>query len=199
MCVFPATERSDPLSSPHFSVTATVDILRLAEESPYEDEAVNQLQHALQTAQRARDDGRDDVMIAAALLHDIGRAPAVLAHYGDGVHERIGGLFCAEHISERAAYLVGQHVPAKRYLVATDPTYGDSLSPASVRSLARQGGPMTPAEVAEFQSQPFHEEAAQLRRWDDAAKDGTAVTDELSSYEAVLHRVWVTRAQADLA
>jgi predicted HD phosphohydrolase len=184
------------LPSPHFSVSDTVEILRLAEESPYEDEAVNQLQHALQTAQRARDDGRDDVMIAAALLHDIGRAPAVLAHYGDGVHERIGQLFCADHISERAGYLVGQHVPAKRYLVATDSTYGDSLSPASVRSLARQGGPMTPAEVEEFRSQPFHEEAAQLRRWDDAAKDGTAVTDELASYEELLQRVWVTRTQA---
>jgi predicted HD phosphohydrolase len=196
--VFPDTERPKSLSSPHFSASDTIDILRLAQESPYEDEAVNQLQHALQTAQRARDDGRDDVMIAAALLHDIGRAPAVLAHYGDGVHERIGELFCAEHISERAAYLVGRHVPAKRYLVATDPTYGDSLSPASVRSLARQGGPMTRAEVQEFESQPFHEEAAQLRRWDDAAKDHTAVTDDLSSYAALLQRVWVTPARADL-
>lgn len=197
--MFPTTERPCQLSSPQFSVSDTVDILRLAEESPYEDEAVNQLQHALQTAQSARDAGGDDVMIAAALLHDIGRAPAVLAHYGEGAHERIGELFCAEHISERAAYLVGQHVPAKRYLVATDPTYGDSLSPASVRSLARQGGPMTPAEVTEFQSQPFHQEAAQLRRWDDAAKDGTAVTDQLSSYEAVLQRVWVTSDQANPA
>jgi 2-amino-1-hydroxyethylphosphonate dioxygenase (glycine-forming) len=155
------------------------------------------LQHALQTAQRARDDGRDDVMVAAALLHDIGRAPVVLKYYGDGVHERIGAMFCAEHISERAAYLVGQHVPAKRYLIATDPTYGDNLSPASVRSLARQGGPMTPAEVVEFRSHEFHEEAAQLRRWDDSAKDGAAVTDDLSSYEVVLQRVWSTTVSAD--
>lgn len=178
------------MSSPHFSVSDTVDILHLAAKSPYEDEAVNQLQHALQTAQRARSSGGDDVMVAAALLHDIGRAPAVLAYYGNGAHEHVGATFCAEHISERAAYLVGQHVPAKRYLVAIDPRYGDDLSPASVRSLARQGGPMNPAEVSEFQSHEHHGEAAQLRRWDDAAKDGSAFTDDLSSYELVLQRVW---------
>ena len=93
------------MSSPHFSVSDTLGILRLAAESPYEDEAVNQLQHALQTAQQARDAGSDDVMVAAALLHDIGRAPAVLGYYGEGVHEYVGAKFCAEHISERAAYL----------------------------------------------------------------------------------------------
>lgn len=185
------------MPSPQFSVSDTVAILRLAEKSPYEDEAVNQLQHALQTAQRARDGGGDDELIVAALLHDIGRAPEVLAHYGEGVHERVGALFCAEHISDRVAYLVGQHVPAKRYLVATDPAYGDNLSPASVRSLARQGGPMTPAEVELFRSHPLHEEAAQLRRWDDAAKDGDAVTDDLSSYVDVLERVWVESTTSD--
>ncbi|MGV9798017.1 HD domain-containing protein [Mycobacterium sp. NPDC003449] len=185
------------MSSPHFSVEDTLEILRVAEQSPYEDEAVNQLQHALQTAQQARDDHRDDVMIAAALLHDIGRAPAVLSHYGHGVHEEIGAVFCAEHISERAAYLVGQHVPAKRYLVATQPTYADTLSPASVRSLARQGGPMTAEEVAEFRAHRFHEDAAQLRYWDDRAKDSTATTDDLPSYSEVLRRVWIDTSRSD--
>ncbi|TXI55089.1 HD domain-containing protein [Mycolicibacter arupensis] len=185
------------MSSPHFSVSDTLGILRLAAESPYEDEAVNQLQHALQTAQQARDAGSDDVMVAAALLHDIGRAPAVLGYYGEGVHEYVGAKFCAEHISERAAYLVGQHVPAKRYLVATHPAYGDNLSAASIRSLARQGGPMTPAEVAQFQAHEFHKDAAQLRCWDDGAKDRTAITDDLSSYEDLLYRVWSGSTSAD--
>jgi predicted HD phosphohydrolase len=99
------------LSSPHFSVSDTLGILRLAAESPYEDEAVNQLQHALQTAQQARDAGSDDVMVAAALLHDIGRAPAVLGYYGEGVHEYVGAKFCAEHISDpipRVSRAIGQ-------------------------------------------------------------------------------------------
>lgn len=99
-------------------------------------------------------------------------------------------MFCAEHISDRAAYLVGQHVPAKRYLVATQPTYADTLSPASVRSLSRQGGPMTVEEVAEFRAHEFHEDAAQLRHWDDRAKDSNAAADGLSSYTEVLQRVW---------
>jgi predicted HD phosphohydrolase len=69
------------------------------------------------------------------------------------------------------AWLISQHVPAKRYLVAVDEAYFGQLSPASVRSLERQGGPMNTAEVREFRSHPLAEAAAALRRWDEAAKD----------------------------
>jgi predicted HD phosphohydrolase len=40
------TERLLAVSSPQFSVDETIEILRRLEKSPYEDEAVNQLQHA---------------------------------------------------------------------------------------------------------------------------------------------------------
>lgn len=69
------------------------------------------------------------------------------------------------------AWLIGQHVPAKRYLVAVDEAYFGQLSPASVRSLERQGGQMDTAEVAQFRSHPRTEDAVALRRWDEAAKD----------------------------
>jgi predicted HD phosphohydrolase len=69
------------------------------------------------------------------------------------------------------AWLIGQHVPAKRYLVAVDNAYSGQLSPASVRSLERQGGPMDAAEVEQFRSHPRAEDAVALRRWDEAAKD----------------------------
>ncbi|HLH27374.1 MAG TPA: hypothetical protein VKW77_00580, partial [Acidimicrobiales bacterium] len=62
------------------------------------------------------------------------------------------------------------HVAAKRYLCAVDPKYRAGLSPASLRSLELQGGPMTPAEVAAFEDGAFFRDAVRLRHWDDAAK-----------------------------
>lgn len=175
---------------PAFTVDDTLAVLADLTGDPYEDENVDQLQHALQTAQQARDDDGDDELVAAALLHDIGRAPAILEHYGEGVHEEIGATFCREHLTERCAYMVGQHVPAKRYLVTVDQAYADALSPASVRSLARQGGGMTPDEVREFESHPWAQDAARLRRWDDAAKRAGASTDDLASFERNLRALW---------
>ena len=47
------------------------------------------------------------------------------------------------------------HVPAKRYLLATDAEYFAKLSPASVITLKLQGGPMAAHEVAQFETEPF--------------------------------------------
>jgi len=63
------------------------------------------------------------------------------------------------------------HVAAKRYLCATEPGYAGRLSAESVRTLAVQGGPMTPAQAAAFQARPYASDAVAVRRWDDQAKD----------------------------
>ena len=63
------------------------------------------------------------------------------------------------------------HVAAKRYLCATEPGYFGLLSPESVRTLALQGGPMTPEQAAAFEALPFARDAVAVRRWDDEAKD----------------------------
>lgn len=177
-------------SPPHFSVPQVLAILQAAAGHPYEDEGVDQLEHALQTAEQAQAANADAEAIAAALLHDVGRLPGVAEHFERTPHEEAGAEFCRQHCGARTAYLVGQHVSAKRYLVATDKQYAESLSPASQRSLARQGGPMTAAEAAEFESHPWARTAAQLRRWDDAAKVPGAVTRPLESYAAALRQVW---------
>ncbi|KMW57127.1 hypothetical protein AIOL_002087 [Candidatus Rhodobacter oscarellae] len=52
---------------------------------------------------------------------------------------------------------VRYHVPAKRYLCATDPAYMDQLSDASVLSLGLQGGPMSADEVAAFEANPHRD------------------------------------------
>jgi predicted HD phosphohydrolase len=62
------------------------------------------------------------------------------------------------------------HVPAKRYLLATDADYYSKLSPASVVTLKLQGGPMAAHEVAQFETERFHKDAVRVRQWDDQGK-----------------------------
>lgn len=175
---------------PQFTVPDTIEVLQGLARDYDGGEAVDQLAHALQTAEHALVAGADDEVIAAALLHDIGRAPGVVEHYPGLPHEESGARFCRRHCGERAAFLVGRHVPAKRYLVVVDETYAAGLSPVSQRSLIRQGGPMSPEEVAAFEAQPWAQEAARLRRWDDAAKVPGAPTHDLAYFGRVLERVW---------
>ena len=153
---------------------------------PYGREVVDQRTHALQTGWYAKQFEADDELLLAAALHDIGRAAPVRAQWPDLPHELAGAEFARAHLGERAAWIIAQHVPAKRYLVATDPAYHARLSPASVASLVRQGGPMSLGEVAEFESHPSAAEAVMVRRWDDDAKDPhgevISVVDLLDAY-----------------
>ncbi|MFD2472915.1 HD domain-containing protein [Amycolatopsis silviterrae] len=138
---------------------------------PYGGEVVDQRTHALQTGWFAADAGADDELLLAAVLHDVGREESVRAQYPGLPHELSGAEFARAHLSEAAAWIIAQHVPAKRFLVATDDAYAGRLSPASVESLARQGGAMSTVEVEEFRRHPRWEDAVRVRRWDDAAKD----------------------------
>lgn len=137
---------------------------------PYGGEAVDQRQHALQCAAHAVAAGSDDELILAAALHDVGRAAPVRAAYPGLPHEAAGEAFARARVGGTVGWLIGQHVPAKRYLVATDEAYFATLSPVSVRSLQQQGGPMTTAEAEQFRSHPRAGDAVALRRWDEAAK-----------------------------
>ena len=81
------------------------------------------------------------------------------------------------------------HVGAKRFLCATDPSYFDKLSPASVATLKLQGGPMSPAEAEEFRRNPYHHEAVRVRLWDEAAKTPGLATPPFDYYAPLLQRV----------
>lgn len=166
---------------------------------PYDGEPVDQLQHALQCAALAREAGCGSEVIVAALLHDVGRSPIVLKEAGSasGGHGAVARRWLVPLVGERVARPAGQHVPAKRYLVATDPAYRASLSETSERTLQAQGGPMGPEEVAEFEQQPGWREAVQLRRWDDLGKDPEAQVPPLAAYEPDLRSV--LRANRGLA
>ncbi|HEY1967062.1 MAG TPA: HD domain-containing protein [Pseudonocardia sp.] len=138
---------------------------------PYGGEPVDQRTHALQTGWYAEADGADDELLLAATLHDIGRARPLRAAHPGQPHESAGARWARECLTERIGWIIAQHVPAKRYLVATDPTYHELLSPVSVATLRQQGGPMAPGELAGFEAHRWYREAVRVRRWDDAAKD----------------------------
>jgi len=148
-------------------------------ELPYGGEAVDQLAHALQAASLAVRAGARPAVIIAALLHDIGRAPAVAAELPGAPHERAGAAYCTRLLGAEVGWLVGSHVLAKRALVATDPAYLEKLSPVSVRSLAVQGGPAAAGELTRFLRHRLAADAMMLRRWDDLAKVPGAPTRTL--------------------
>ena len=80
--------------------------------------------------------------MAACLLHDIARAPAVAGIPYDGPrehHGEAGARWLAPRVGERVAWLAEQHVPAKRYLVATDPGYRAQLSEVSAANARGTG------------------------------------------------------------
>jgi predicted HD phosphohydrolase len=154
---------------------------------PYGGEQVDQLQHALQCAALAVANGADDELIVAALLHDVGRSPLLVRDGGSADHGELAQRWLADRTGNRVAWLVGQHVPAKRFLCTIEPGY--DLSEPSLRSLSAQGGPMSSDELERFRAHPDWESAVELRRWDDIAKDPAARVAPLASYQPQLRAV----------
>jgi phosphonate degradation associated HDIG domain protein len=156
-------------------------------------ESVSALNHALQCAQLAEDAHADAALVTAALLHDVGHFVAI-ADIGekddiDDVHELRGVAVLVRDFPPAVIEPIRLHVAAKRYLTAIEPKYLGGLSPASVHSLAQQGGPFRGAEIARFEAMPFAADAVRLRRWDDLAKTPGRETPGLGYYLAVLDEV----------
>ena len=160
----------------------------------YLGEAVSIATHMLQAADRARELGAPPALVVAALLHDIGH----LAGSVTGTEPAAGTN--DHHAEQAAAYLsqyfgpevvepVRLHVAAKRYLCAVEPEYLGLLSPASVYTLSVQGGPMTTAEVAAFEANPYAADAVVLRRCDDGGKDTDRETPTFAQFRPTIAAV----------
>ena len=158
------------------------------------DEALTQLEHALQCANQARGSGAGPVQVTAVLLHDMGHflidehneESAFLLQ--DFLHEKVGAEYLEPFFIAAVTEPVKLHVPAKRYICTVDDAYRATLSQASKRSFQLQGGFMSAAEKAEFEKNPFWENAVQLRKWDDLGKEKGAETPGLEAYREVVQR-----------
>jgi len=175
----------------------TDEILELFEthgSAAYLGEPVSQREHALQAAHVAEVEGAPEALVIASLLHDIGHLlgpdqddPAERGI--DAVHEEKGYAWLSRHFGPEVCEPVRLHVAAKRYLCAVDPTYRGLLSPASIRSLELQGGPLGPDDIQSFEANPYHQGAVRLRRWDDAAKIPGLQVPVVEHYTTKLRRL----------
>jgi len=156
-------------------------------------EDVTQLEHALQCAAHARAECAPDSLVVAALLHDIGHlvtdeAEGAAEHGIDDRHEIVGDRYLAERFQASVCEPVRLHVEAKRYLCAVEPNYRQAFPQAPQLSLKLQGGPMSPAEILEFQRNPWYADAVRLRRWDDLGKDPELVVEPFVTYLPMIQR-----------
>lgn len=154
-------------------------------------EGVSQLEHALQTAHHAKLDGAPPELVAAALLHDVGHMMQKVGENAadlgiDTRHEHIGAGYLARAFGPAVTEPIRLHVAAKRYRVAVDPAYLESLSPASLQSLALQGGPLSAAEIEDFLADPAARPALRLRGYDEAGKAPDAEIAGLETYQDLL-------------
>lgn len=175
------------------TLTTILDLLTTQGVARYGQEAISQLDHALQCATLAEDAGQSAEMIAACLLHDVGH---LVHHLGedaalrglDDRHEYCAMSLLQSRFGPAVTEPIRLHVEAKRYLCAIDPDYWDLLSPASRRSLELQGSRFSAAAAAAFIQQPYAKEAVQLRRWDDQAKVIDRVTPPIGHFVEALER-----------
>jgi gamma-butyrobetaine dioxygenase len=148
----------------------------------YLGEAVTIGVHMRQAGALAEAAGAAAPLVAAALLHDIGH----LRSETDARHGAGGAQWLSQWFGEPVTEPVRLHVAAKRYLCATEPGYFARLSAESVRTLALQGGPMTPEQAAAFEALPFARDAVAVRRWDDEAKDPAVTPPPFTYFEPLL-------------
>ncbi len=161
----------------------------------YYEEQETQLQHALQTAELARQEHAMEQDIVAALLHDIGH---LLVHEHqdtddflgrDLQHEEVGAQWLASFFPREVIEPIRLHVLAKRWLCTIDKTYWHSLSEASKHSFLVQGGKMGLEEMIAFRMHDNWRQAVALRKRDDLAKQPGRHVPGLDSFRTVLLQV----------
>ncbi|MDA9929703.1 HD domain-containing protein [Alphaproteobacteria bacterium] len=177
------------------------DIFERRGADEYLGEPVTIGQHMLQSAHFASQDGHDEIVITAALLHDIGHftgefigkplaaGTVFMADETDRQHERAGAAVLAPFFPELVVNCCRYHVAAKRYLCAREEGYFDKLSEASVHSLNLQGGPMDDAEAAEFEAHPHFKAIIAVRRYDEASKETDLQVPEFRTYIPMLNKI----------
>jgi phosphonate degradation associated HDIG domain protein len=162
-------------------------------------EGVSQLEHALQCAQLAMQEGAGDSLVAAALLHDIGHlldADDSFNTQADDRHEAKGAAALRGLFGPDVVQPIALHVAAKRYLCATEAGYFENLSDASRQTLKLQGGPFSARQAQRFEVVPHFAEAVRLRRYDEDGKLNGADCKPLRDYGPLLDELCARDAPA---
>jgi len=159
----------------------------------YAGEKVTQLEHMVQAAELAEEQGYDNEVILAAFLHDIGHICEAghgdneMGEFGIKDHEEIGAEYLQQKgFSKKIVRLVQSHVEAKRYLTFKYPEYYDQLSDASKKTLEYQGGKMYEEEAAAFEQYPLFNLIIKMRTWDEQAKIEHKPLPDLSRYRNMI-------------
>jgi predicted HD phosphohydrolase len=176
-------------------VTTVAEVLALYETGGDRSygEQITIASHSLQCAALARVEEASDVLVASALLHDIGH---LIADVQDGIdfrpdeeddrHEAVGARALAPLFGPAVAQPVALHVQAKRWRCTVEPSYLEALSALSAASLKAQGGLLDDEERRRFESHSGFAEAVSLRQWDDRAKIVDLQVPPLGAYEELL-------------
>jgi len=196
-----AREKEGPVMTSADPVRVIADLFAAEGAREYLGEPVSQAAHMLQAAALAEAAGAGPELVAAALLHDVGHFTGAVSGHElmsgarDNRHSGAGADWLAQWFGPGVTEPVRLHVAAKRYLCTVEPGYFGSLSDASVHTLRMQGGPMSPAETAEFEGNQWCTAALRLRRWDDAAKDQHARVPAFGYYQPLLRQLALQRAR----
>ena len=187
------------------TVPEIVQLLSSRATTWYGQEAVSQLDHALQCAALAEKSAETPETIVAALLHDLGHmlspdlrseaeasAPAAAMPTKDDLHQFVALPFLRSLFPDAVLEPIKLHVDAKRYLCAVDQGYWADLSPASKHSLELQGGAFNEKQIGDFEKLAFYAEAVRLRRYDDLAKIPGHPTPDLAHFEKLMGQVKVS-------
>ena len=189
------------MSKPDFLNLTSANIVAFLEDiferrggEEYLGEPVTMAQHMLQGATSAEQNGQNEVIIVAALLHDIGHFTSEFGTFRmndtqDRFHEEAGADLLQDFFPSLVTDCVRYHVAAKRYLCATKPSYLNQLSQASIHSLNLQGGAMNEDEVAEFEKNPNLREIVEVRYLDDAGKHADMRTPDFAHFAPMVQRI----------
>jgi phosphonate degradation associated HDIG domain protein len=180
--------------SPATIVAFLGDIFERRGGEEYLGEPVTMAEHMLQGAYLAEQQGEPEIIVVAALLHDIGHFTSEFGTFSmddthDKHHEEAGAAVLERFFPSLVIDCVRYHVAAKRYICATDASYFGQLSAASIHSLKLQGGPMSPEEVVAFEQNPNVKEIVRVRHHDDAGKIAGLTTPGFAHYAPMVQRV----------
>lgn len=180
-----------------FELKSVDDIMQLYKEEGGRDygEDITMTEHAVQTALLARNEGYDEEVQAACLLHDIGHMLGTrlsykqMDEYGTMEHEVVGEKVLRDMgFSKKVTDLVRFHVDAKRYLVSAEPEYYNRLSEVSKKTLEFQGGKMNEEEMRNFEKEEHFKEIIMLRKWEEHGKQKDLEMPTFESFKETIEK-----------